>query len=199
MLHAGCPTFGSLHKLPKLNTAVLDLGAALLRAIPSARLLLFRDSLRGRRRDEILAHFEAAGAGGGRVEIRHNWKPEEHWAIFASIDVMLDVFPWCGHTTACESLWMGVPVVTLAGLRRSSRMTASVLAMMGLSELIAESPEQYIEAASRLVSDRTRLAQVRAGLRERMRGSRLCDGRSFTRVLETAYESLWRRWCDRSR
>jgi protein O-GlcNAc transferase len=179
MLHDGCPTFGSLHKLPKLNTAVLDLWAALLRAIPSARLLLFRDSLRGRRRDEILAHFESAGASAGRVEIRHDWKPEEHWAIFASIDVMLDVFPWCGHTTACESLWMGVPVVTLAGPRRSSRMTASVLSMMGLSELIAETPERYVEAASRLVSDPDRLSQLRGDLRERLRGSRLCDGRSF--------------------
>ncbi len=188
MLHADGPTFGSLHKLPKLNPAVLDLWAALLRAIPSARLLLFRDSLRGRRRDEILEYFEARGACAERVEIRHDWKPEEHWVIFASIDVMLDVFPWCGHTTACESLWMGVPVVTLTGLRRSSRMTASVLAMMGLSELIAESPEQYIEAACRLVSDRAGLAQLRAGLRRRMRGSRLCDGRAFTRDLEAAYE-----------
>ncbi len=190
MLRASGPTFGSLHKLPKLNPGVLDLWAALLRAIPSARLLLFRDTLRGRRRDEILAHFEARGVDLGWVEIQHDWRPEEHWAIFASIDVMLDVFPWCGHTTACESLWMGVPVVTLAGLRRSSRMTASVLTMMGLSEWIAESPEQYIEAASRLVSDRYRLSQLRGDLRERMRGSRICDGRSFTRDLEAAYEML---------
>ncbi len=169
MLRDNAPTFGSLHKLPKLNPGVLDLWAALLRAIPGARLLLFRDSLRGCRRDEILAYFEARGVGAGRVEIRHDWRPEEHRAIFASIDVMLDVFPWCGHTTACESLWMGVPVVTLAGLRRSSRMTASVLAMMRLEEMIAGSPEQYIEAASRLVSDRAGLAQLRGPRRANAR------------------------------
>ncbi len=195
MLRAGVPTFGSLHKLPKLNPGVLDLWAALLRAVPSARLLLFRDTLKGRRRDEILAYFLARGVVAERVEIRHDWRPDLHWDIYSSIDVALDVFPWCGHTTACESLWMGVPVVTKAGDRRSSRMTASVLTMTGLTELIAETPEQYIEAASRLVSDPNRLSRLREDLRGRMRASRLCDGLAFTRDLEAAYESLWRRWC----
>jgi len=199
MLRAGFPTFGSLHKLPKLNPRVLDLWSALLRAVPSARLLLIRDTLKGRRRDEIVANFEANGIVPGRVEIRHDWRPDEHWATYSSIDVSLDVFPWCGHTTACESLWMGVPIVTLAGLRRSSRMTASVLTMMGLTELIAETSEQYIEAASRLVSDPNRLSRMRGELRQRMQASRLCDGPSFTRELEAAYETLWRRWCNRSR
>ena len=115
MLRAGFPTFGSLHKLPKLNHRVLDLWAALLRSIPGARLLLVRDSLKGRRRSEILAYLEASGVAADRVDIRHDWKPDEHWSIFSSIDVLLDVVPWCGHTTACEALWMGVPVVTLAG------------------------------------------------------------------------------------
>ena len=196
MLRAGFPTFGSLHKLPKLNSGVLDLWAALLRAIPAARLLLFRDTLKGRRREEILAHFEARGVIPERVEIRHDWRPDEHWAIYSSIDVSLDVFPWCGHTTACESLWMGVPVVTLAGDRRSSRMTASVLTMMGLTELIAETPEQYIEAASRLVSDPIRLSRTRGRAARADASLPLCDGPSFTRDLEAAYETLWRRWCN---
>ncbi len=161
MLRAGFPTFGSLHKLPKLNRGVLELWAAVLRAVPSARLLLFRDTLKGRTRDEILAFFESRGIAAGRLEIRHDWKTDEHWSIYSSIDVSLDVFPWCGHTTACESLWMGVPVVTLAGDRRASRMTASVLTMVGQSELITETPEQYIETAARLVSGPHDLSQLR--------------------------------------
>jgi protein O-GlcNAc transferase len=195
MLRAGFPTFGSLHKLPKLNSQVLDLWSALLRAIPTAHLVLLRDSLKRQTREELFAQFEARDIAGGRVEIRHDWRPEDHWAIAASFDVALDVFPWCGHTTACESLWMGVPIVTLAGERRSSRMTASVLTTMGLDELIAATPEQYIEAAARLVSDPARLAQLRGSLRERMRTSRLCDGALFTRGLEDAYDTLWHRWC----
>jgi protein O-GlcNAc transferase len=197
MLRAGFPIFGSLHKLPKLNAAVLDLWSALLRAIPAARLFLLRDSLKGRAREELLSHFEARGIAQGRVEIRHDWTSANHWASAMSFDVALDVFPWCGHTTACESLWMGVPMVTFAGERRSSRMTASVLSMVGLTELMAAKPEQYIEAAARLVADPARLARLRDGLRERMRTSPLCDGALFTRRLEEAYEMLWHRWCNR--
>ena len=162
-------------------------------------MLLLRDTLKGRRRDQILSYFEARGVFPGRVEVRHDWTADGHWANYSSIDVALDVFPWCGHTTACESLWMGVPVVTLVGDRRSSRMTASVLTTMGLPELIAETKEQYIESTSRLVSDANYLSQLRGELRQRMRASRLCDGPSFTRDLEVAYRSLWRRWCDSSR
>ena len=104
--------------------------------------------------------------------------------------MMLDVFPWCGHTTACESLWMGVPIVTLIGDRRSSRMTASVLTALGLTDLIAVTPEQYIEVASRWIGDLNGLAQWRCKTRDLMRDSPLCDGLTFTRNLEAAYESL---------
>jgi predicted O-linked N-acetylglucosamine transferase (SPINDLY family) len=195
LLRAGFPTFGSLHKLPKLNSGVLDLWSMLLKGVPVARLLMPRDSLKGRAKDELLAHFAAQGVPHERIDIRHEWGPEGHWGLYASIDLSLDVFPWCGHTTACESLWMGVPIVTLAGERRSSRLTASVLTMMGLDELIAESPQQYIEAARRLIGDPGRLAELRPWLRERMLASRLCDGPSFTRDLELAYAVLWRQWC----
>jgi predicted O-linked N-acetylglucosamine transferase (SPINDLY family) len=194
ILQNGYPTFGSIHKLPKLNRGVFELWSAVLQAIPSSRILIVRDTLKGRIRAEILAFFEAKGIAPERVEVRHDWKPETHWSIVSSFDIQLDVFPWCGHTTACESLWMGVPIVTLAGRRRASRMTASVLMMTGLTELIAERPEQYVEIASQLVADPQRLAHTRGELRDRVRASRLCDGPAFTRDLETAYEMLWRRW-----
>ena len=90
MLSSGFPTFGSLHKLPKLNSGVLDLWAALLRAVPAARLLLFRDTLKGRRR-KILSYLAARGMIPSRVEIRHDWTADEHWAIYSSIDVSLDI------------------------------------------------------------------------------------------------------------
>ena len=192
-LRAGYPTFGSLHKLPKLNPEVLDLWADLLRAVPSSRLLLVRDRLRGRRGGEILEQFEVRGIDPGRVRIESDWAAANHWETYASIDLSLDVSPWSGHTTACESLWMGVPIVTLAGERRSSRMTASVLSSLGLSDLIAESPTQYIEIAARWVGDLPRLARWRAESRQWLRNSRLLDGPAFTRDLEDAYEALWAR------
>jgi protein O-GlcNAc transferase len=196
-LRDGFPTFGSLHKLSKLNPQVIDLWSCLLRAVPCSRLILVRDRLRGRRGKEILEQFAAKGIDPGRVRLEFDWTTANHWERYASIDLSLDVFPWSGHTTACESLWMGVPIVTLVGERRSSRMTASVLSSLGLTDLIAESPEQYIEIAVRWVGDPPRLADWRGESRERLRSSRLFDGPAFTRDLEDAYVKLWARECDR--
>jgi protein O-GlcNAc transferase len=193
MLNAGFPTFGSLHKLPKLNDQVINLWSKLLLAVPSARLLLFRDRLKGHRGQQILQHFMANGVAPDRVLIQHNWDMRTHWDIYASIDLSLDAFPWSGHTTACESLWMGVPIVTLTGDTRPSRMTASVLGAIGLTDLIASSPDQYIEIAAAWVVDPKRLAQTRAVVREQLRASRLCDGAAFTRDLESAYEAFYTR------
>ena len=187
----GFLTFGSLHKLPKLNHDVIKLWSDLLIAVPNARLLLVRDRLKGKRGSDILAEFEMHGVGRDRVEIVHDWNARNHWQHYASIDLMLDVFPWCGHTTACESLWMGVPIVTLAGERRSSRMTGSVLASTGLSDWIATTPEQYVQIAARWAGDPRELAKLRLELRERVRQSATCNGPSFTRDLESAYEAIW--------
>jgi predicted O-linked N-acetylglucosamine transferase (SPINDLY family) len=186
LIQNGFPTFGSLHKLPKLNNAVIDLWSKLLLAIPGARLLLVRDRLKGRRGPELLAQFEANGVPPGRVIIQHDWTMNQHWNIYASIDVSLDVFPWSGHTTACESLWMGVPIITLTGHTRPSRMTASVLSAVGLPELIADTPDHYLQIATSILQNPDRLAAQRAQCRQRIQNSPLCDARSFTRDLEQA-------------
>ncbi len=191
LLKNGFPTFGSFHKVPKLNPKVIDLWSKLLLAIPNSRLVLVRDLLKGRIGREILASFQAREVDPARIELRDDWNTRNHWSHYSAIDLALDTFPWSGHTTACESLWMGVPVVTLMGDRRSSRLTASVLKAMNLTDLIAETPEQYIEIASRWVADPARLAQWRIEQRGLMRTSRLCDGQTFTKELESAFESLW--------
>lgn len=187
----GVVTFGALHKIPKLNPGVLDLWSDLLLAVPSAQLLLYRNHLQGGPREMILAHFDRRGIDRDRLDLRHALDGGgSHLRAYHEIDVSLDVFPWCGHTTACESLWMGVPIITLAGDRHASRMTASVTTSLGMPELIARTREEYIEIARALSADVDRLAETRAGLRERMRGSRLCDGRAFTRELEGAFHDM---------
>src|SRR5262249_51284832 len=118
-----------------------------------------------------------------------------HWKVYQSLDVALDVFPWCGHTTACEALWMGVPVITLRGDRHAGRMTASILSALGLSNCITLTPEEYVAAARRWAEDREGRAQLRAALRGRMLRSALGDGRAQARSLETAYRAMWQHWC----
>ena len=193
---AGVVTFGSLHKLEKLNGAVLDLWCQLLRDVPNSRLLLARNHLRGATADYWRAEFVRRGVAEERLIVE---APEPvamgHLRLYGRIDVALDPFPWGGHTTACEALWMGVPTVTLLGQRYAGRMVASVLRTVGLPELVAETPQQYRAIACALADDEGRRAVLRTGLRRQLLASPLCDGVAFTRGLEAAYRDLWRRWC----
>jgi predicted O-linked N-acetylglucosamine transferase (SPINDLY family) len=194
-LTAGAVTFGSLHKLPKLNGQVLDLWCAVLRALPGSRLLVFRDNLRGQAGEFFRQEFARRGMGEDRVLLRNEVEGGgSYLEVYRQVDVLLDVFPWSGHATACEALWMGVPVLTMYGNRHAGRMVASVLTQVGLPDLVARSPEEYIATATRLAGDRDRLVDLRSHLRERMLGSPLCDGQTFTRHLEEAYRAMWRRW-----
>jgi predicted O-linked N-acetylglucosamine transferase (SPINDLY family) len=191
-------TFGSLHKLEKLNAAVLDVWCRILHALPSSRILLSRNTLRGRCGERVLAAFQERGIEPNRVVLHHAEPVDlQHLRIYNEIDIALDPFPWNGHTTACEALWMGVPVVALRGQRHSGRMVASVLNAVGLPEWIAGSPAEYCRVALSLAADLPELARLRAHLRARMCQSPLCDGAAFTWRLETAYREMWRAWCHR--
>jgi predicted O-linked N-acetylglucosamine transferase (SPINDLY family) len=191
----GYVTFGSLHNLAKLNTHVLDLWAQVLKAVPTARLLIFRHTLEGSTKQELQRQLVQRGIAADRMEMRSKLEPGQQFLhVYEHIDISLDAFPWCGHTTACESLWMGAPMLTLYGARRAGRMVASVLRSVGLPELIAETPEQYVARAVEWAGDLDRLAILRMRLRSRVKASRLCNGKAFTGELEAAYRDMWRRW-----
>jgi protein O-GlcNAc transferase len=199
-LTRGYVTFGSLHNLAKLNGAVLDLWAALLEELPSARLVIFRHLLQGQVREQLFQELTRRGIRPERFDLWHALEPGRTFLdVYAGIDVALDAFPWNSHTTACEALWMGVPVVTLYGNRYAGRMAADVLTAVGLPELVAQTPRGYVSIAAELAGDLDHLAQLRGSLRQRMAASPLCDGPTFTRSVEEAYRSVWRRWCARER
>src|SRR5262245_36178392 len=188
----GMVTFGSLHKREKLNDDVLDLWARILHAMPASRVLLCRHTLRGHAAELLLRRLTERGVSSDRIVIRPiDAVRRQHLLVYDEVDVSLDVFPWNGHTTACEALWMGVPVVALRGRHHTGRMTASVLSAVGLPELIAGTAEDYCRIVVELAADEGKRADLRAGLRERMLASPLCDGPGFTRGLEAAYRAMW--------
>jgi predicted O-linked N-acetylglucosamine transferase (SPINDLY family) len=194
----GTVTFGSLHKVEKINDQVVELWCAILKDIATARLLLGRDTLQGKTTERLMARFAERGIDCSRVVLRQaNSFSFQHMQLYDEIDISLDTFPWSGHTTACESLWMGAPVITLRGKRFAGRMVASVLTCLGLTELIAETPEEYRRLAVKLANDLPRLANFRGRLRSTMVQSPLCDGAAFTKKLEDAYRWMWRRWCEK--
>ena len=193
---SGHVTFGSFHSLSKLNSRVIDLWCTILRAVPSAQLLIFRDTLRGSALDSIGSQFGKRGIDPDRVLLSHIPEGGKTFlSLYHKVDIALDPFPWSGHTTTCEALWMGVPVITLYGDRYAGRMAACVLAALDLQELIADTFNKYLAIAVDWATDLDRRTRLRLELRERMLASPLCDGRTFTLSLEETYRQLWRRWC----
>jgi protein O-GlcNAc transferase len=123
---------------------------------------------------------------------------EGHLKSYDAVDVALDPFPYCGTTTTCEALLMGVPVVTLAGQRHASRVGVSLLSQAGLSDLITSDEDAYVRTAASLATDAARLARVRADLRDRVMASALWDQAGFsTRILHTL-RNVWRARCEAS-
>jgi predicted O-linked N-acetylglucosamine transferase (SPINDLY family) len=193
----GYVTFGSFNHAAKIRDDVLDLWAALLKQVPSARLLLKH---RGFNYAPIRAAYLEAltrrGVPEDRVELVDYMNSfGGHLAAYNRIDIALDPFPYNGTTTTCEALWMGVPVVTLAGDTHRARVGASLLTRVGLPELIADSPGAYLAIAARLAGDRARLRELRGDLRQRVAASPLCDAAKLTREFEAALREAWRDWC----
>lgn len=190
-------TFGALNNPAKVSPGALRAWAEILRALPDARLLLKGPGLRDedadrRARDRLAAH----GLPLERVELVGQVASRaEFLGTFGRVDIALDTFPYNGTTTTCEALWMGVPVVTYAGAVHAARVSASLLAAVGLPELVASSPEGYVRLACDLASNRTRLAELRATMRDRLRASPLMDATSHARAFEATLRAAWRSTC----
>jgi predicted O-linked N-acetylglucosamine transferase (SPINDLY family) len=195
VLESGRITFGCFNNLAKVTPEMIGLWSRILAGLPQARLIMKTHALgEESARRAIHGHFAANGIAAGRVEL---FGPEGshggHLGRYRQVDIALDAFPYHGTTTTCEALWMGTPVVTLAGRTHLSRVGVSVLRRIGLDELIAATPEEYVRKAVALARDPGRLRKLRAGLRQRMRVSPLLDAAAFARALESAYLAMWSR------
>ncbi|MGD0138702.1 MAG: tetratricopeptide repeat protein [Tepidisphaeraceae bacterium] len=194
---AGYVTFGCLNNIVKVSPPALDLWAEILQAVPRSRL--FVHCRPGTRLDAMRERFAGKGISPDRLEFP-NWQPWlEYVQTYGRIDIALDPFPWGGGITTCDALWMGVPVVSLAGPTAVGRGGASILANVGVPELVARTPEQYVRIAAALAGDLPRLAELRRTLRARMQASPLMDAPRFARNFEAAYRQMWRNWCERGR
>ena len=147
----GSICFGTFNNFAKASPAIMDLWAAILIAMPSSRLIIKSRGLGEKSLHErIHQHFASRGVPADRLEIRgHEPNVISHLAAYNQMDIALDTFPYHGTTTTCEAIWMGVPVVTLAGQTHVSRVGVSLLSTVGLPELIAQSAEEYVSIASR--------------------------------------------------
>jgi protein O-GlcNAc transferase len=197
-LGAGRITFGCFNNTAKLNPPVIAAWSAILRRAADARLVLkahaFADAAT---RARFVEAFARNGIAADRIDCRPGSSHRNLLAQYNDIDIALDPFPYNGGLTTIEALWMGVPTVTLPGETFSSRHSTSHLSNAGLADWVAADPDAYCAIALRWARDPAGLARLRAGLREQVRASPLCDAPRFGRNLGAALRMVWQDWCDR--
>jgi protein O-GlcNAc transferase len=192
----GFVTFGAFNRLPKITDEALATWGRVLTGVPGARLVVKCGALdRPDERQWLQERMATAGLQLERVTLLGATPHPDHLAAHAEIDIMLDTFPQSGGVTTLDALVMGVPVVTLLGERVPGRVSASLLATLGLDDLIARTPDQYVEIATRLAGDLDRLEAERASLRPRLYASPIGNAEVYTRAVEAVYRQLWQRWC----
>jgi protein O-GlcNAc transferase len=189
-LAAGHVTFGCLNSYRKVHAGALELWARVLREVPGSRLaLLVADHPRVRR------ELDAAGLDPSRVDFGGRVSRREYLERYHRIDLALDTFPFAGGTTSLDAVFMGVPVVTLTGGTTLHRAGVTIAQNLRLPELVASTHDEFVARAVELTRDLTRLSVLRAGLRARLEASPLGDYPRFARNMETAYRTVWKRWC----
>ena len=192
----GYVTFGCYNNLAKITPRVIETWAEILRRIPNARMILKTHQLSdGSTADGFLADFAALGITGDRIELRGSSGHRAFMGEYGHVDIVLDPFPYSGGLTTCEALWMGVPTITLPGEIFASRHSASHMSNAGLADWVTLSVEDYIDMAVARTLDFDTLAALRAGLRDRVRRSPLCDAPRFGRNLGAALRHAWGVWC----
>jgi len=144
---------------------------------------------------ELRQRFVEQGIAADRLTFVPRQPIEAYLSLHHEIDIMLDTFPYTGGTTIKHALWMGVPVVTLAGVRRSERIGTANVARIGLDDWSVTSTDAYVERAVQAAGDLAGLAEIRASLRERITSSPLRQASSVARSLEFAFRVMWQRWC----
>ena len=194
----GFPTFGSFNNFAKVGAELIDAWAEIGAQAPTARFVIVGVP-EGETRRGVAERFARRGVGPERVLFHGRVGPGEYYALFHEVDVALDSFPYNGGTTTCDALWMGVPVLTLAGASTLERSGLSLLSAAGLSDWVTNSTDDYVAMAVLTARRPERLSALRAGMRDRVAASSLCDGKRFMTGLERALRDMWRGWCVRTR
>jgi protein O-GlcNAc transferase len=189
----GYLTFGCLNNPCKLTEPTLSLWGGVMRALPDSRLLLLAPP--GRHRRRLLQRLDAQGIAAERLSFVPYRTRAEYLRSYHDIDIGLDTFPYNGHTTSLDSLWMGVPTITRVGQTCVGRATLSQLFQLHLVELAAETDLGFIGAAVALANDLPRLGELRQRLRGRLEQSPLMDAGRFAQNIEAIYREIWKDYC----
>jgi protein O-GlcNAc transferase len=186
-------TFGCLNNFCKVNESVLKLWAAVLGKVAGSRLLILSPA--GAHREVATATLGRHGVDASRIQWLDRRPRSKYLLLYHLVDICLDTVPYNGHTTSLDAMWMGVPVITRIGSTIVGRAGWSQLSNLNLTDLAAQTDEQFVTTAANLAADIPRLAELRRTLRQRMAASPLMDAPRFARNVEDAYRQMWQTWC----
>ncbi|MFI4941280.1 MAG: tetratricopeptide repeat protein, partial [Burkholderiales bacterium] len=193
-LSNGYITFGSFNRTNKLSRAVIALWSALLRALPESRMLLGAMQADGNN-EMLIDWFTQEGIARERLDFHPRSGMPDYLALHRQVDLCLDAFPYAGATTTLHALWMGVPTLTLAGQTMAGRTGDAVAGHIGLEQYVAQDKADFVERGLAIAGNKDALATLRAGLRERLAQSTLCQPELIAAGLECALRTMWQRWC----
>jgi predicted O-linked N-acetylglucosamine transferase (SPINDLY family) len=190
-------TLGSFNTLAKMSDTTIRLWSAVLRKRKNFALLLkdkaFCDAST---RARLLERFSEQGVDPSRIRLlARSRTTRDHLAQYSAIDIALDTYPYCGVTTTCEALWMGVPVISLAGDDFASRMGASLLSAAGQDQWVARDPDDFARIVLEVADAPAARARWRRELRTMIDASQLRDEAGVTCAVESAYRTMWQSWC----
>lgn len=195
-LERGYITFGAYHRAGKITRQVVHLWAAVLHAVPGSRLLMKYSGMNTETQQRrYIAWFAEEGIEKERLQFAGASVQREYLASYGDIDIALDSFPYNGGSTSLDTMWMGVPIVTLTGRLPVQRCGAEVLTLVGSPDLVAETPEQYVEAAVFLSQAVPRIPGLRQNVRRALQNSSIMDEPGLARRVEAAFRDMWRTWC----
>ena len=191
--------FGSFHHRSKITAELIDTWSEILKQLPESKLFLMDKSMAdAKTRHYLIQQFIQNGVSTEQLSINTGVPYNEYLTTYSQVDIILDSFPRTGGTTTAEALWMGIPVITLAGRRYAGRISASKLMAVGLNDLIAHTQQEYIDKAISLAYDPERRINLRSNLRKQMAESPLCDGDSLANAIENAYLEMWKNFSSRA-
>jgi len=195
-LRNGFVTFASFNTFAKITQSMLELWASILAETPHSRMHIQAAGLEYQElAGAILSVFAESGVESHRLTLRGWTGIEDYLRLGQEVDIALDPFPFNGGVTTCHALWMGLPVITMSGQSAASRVGASILGHLGLSEYVAHDPDAYREKAMALAQDLNKLSTLRTSMRNRMETSGLLDGEGLASEVEIAFRTIWRNWC----
>jgi protein O-GlcNAc transferase len=192
----GYITFGSTNRVSKMTPETVKAWSRVMNQVPRSRLVIRSDGLTvPALQRNVQRQFAEYGIATDRLTLL-GWSDfRDYQETFHQVDIVLDCFQFTGHTVTCQALWMGVPVVSLAGQTHTGRMGLSILSNLGMPELVTKDEDEFVAVAVGLANDVPRLEHLRATLRQQMQGSPLMDAETFSKEIAAAYREMWRTWC----